>query len=197
VQPAGIKVQTATTADIGPLAGTLARAFADDPVMNYLVGPDLRRLGTFFAAEVRQYLRTGEVLAAGDNGAGALWAKPNQWRTGWADILRSAPAMTRALRTNLPRALKVLNRMEKAHPREPHWYLGVIGTDPASQGKGLGGALIDPILARCDEAGLGAYLESSKERNISYYNRFGFTMTGEITFPDGPTLWPMWREPRT
>jgi GNAT superfamily N-acetyltransferase len=179
------------------LSVTLARAFADDPVMNYLVGANIRRLSTFFGAELRQYVRNGEVLTAGDNAAGALWARPNRWRSGLRDLLRSTPAMAAALRTHVPRALKVLSRMEQAHPREPHWYLGVVGTDPAAQGKGLGRALIDPILQRCDEAGLGAYLESSKERNIPYYNRFGFTVTGEIAFPGGPTLWPMWREPRT
>ena len=51
-------------------------------------------------------------------------------------------------------------------------------------------------LARCDAARLPAYLESSKERNVPFYERHGFRVTGELTIPGGgPTLWLMWRNP--
>ena len=57
-------------------------------------------------------------------------------------------------------------------------------------------ALLAPVLGRCDREGLPAYLESSKESNIAYYERFGFAVIGELqAAPGGPTLWPMWREP--
>jgi GNAT superfamily N-acetyltransferase len=104
--------------------------------------------------------------------------------------------MLRAIGPRIPRALRGLGMLESAHPREPHWYLSVVGTDPAEQGKGVGTALISPMLDRCDEAGLGAYLESSKPENVPYYQRFGFAVTGQIDLPDGPPLWPMWRAPR-
>jgi GNAT superfamily N-acetyltransferase len=72
----------------------------------------------------------------------------------------------------------------------------VLGTDTAHQGKGIGSSLLAPILATCDEEGLPAYLESSKESNIPFYNRHGFEVSGEVKAKDGPTLWPMYREPR-
>jgi ribosomal protein S18 acetylase RimI-like enzyme len=88
--------------------------------------------------------------------------------------------------------------MERRHPREkPHWYLAVLGTDPSAQGQGLGSAVLQPVLERCDTDGIGAYLESSKERNIDFYARHGFRVTGKIRLPRGPTMWPMWRDPRT
>ena len=58
--------------------------------------------------------------------------------------------------------ISVLTEMERRHPREPHHYLALIGTDPAHQGRGIGTALLEPVLARCDAEGLPAYLESSK-----------------------------------
>jgi hypothetical protein len=44
--------------------------------------------------------------------------------------------------------------------------------------------------------GAPAYLESSKESNVGYYETFGFAVTREIRIPGGPALWPMWRPPR-
>jgi ribosomal protein S18 acetylase RimI-like enzyme len=77
----------------------------------------------------------------------------------------------------------------------PHWYLAVLGTDPSAQGAGIGSALIGPTLGRCDAEGIPAYLESSKEANISFYQRHGFRVTQEIDLPQGPKLWAMLREP--
>ena len=90
----------------------------------------------------------------------------------------------------------VMDVIEKRHPHEPHWYLQAIGTDTAKQGKGFGGVVIRSGLAKADQAGMPAYLESSKETNVPIYQSFGFEVTGEITLPDGPTLWPMWRKAR-
>ena len=82
------------------------------------------------------------------------------------------------------------------HPRAPHHYLRVIGCDPDKQGRGVGSALLAPALARCDERGEPAYLESSNERNLPFYRRHGFEVTGEVTTYLGPKAWFMWREPR-
>ncbi len=55
---------------------------------------------------------------------------------------------------------------------------------------------MEPMLQRCDDEGVGAYLESSKERNVAFYGRHGFRVTRELRFPRGPRLWLMWRDPR-
>ena len=88
--------------------------------------------------------------------------------------------------------------MEMSHPSgPPHWYLAVLGTDPSAQGQGLGSAVLAPVLQRCDEDGVGAYLESSKESNIAFYSRHGFRLTGEVHLLKGPQMWKMWRDPRS
>ena len=86
--------------------------------------------------------------------------------------------------------------MAKYHPDEPHWYLPLIGVDPAQQGKGLGDALMRHALVRCDRAGQPAYLESSNPRNISLYRRHGFEELGTIQAGSSPALVPMLRRPR-
>ena len=87
--------------------------------------------------------------------------------------------------------------LDAAHPDEPHWYLSTIGTSPDARGSGLGKALMKAGLDRADAEHAPAYLESSKESNIRYYERFGFEVTREIVIPGGgPTLWGMWRQSR-
>jgi GNAT superfamily N-acetyltransferase len=86
--------------------------------------------------------------------------------------------------------------MEACHPHEPlHWYLFIIGSEQAAQGRGLGSALLSHMLHRIDSGGVPAYLESSNERNLDLSARNGFRVTGEVAIPCGPTIWPMWREP--
>jgi ribosomal protein S18 acetylase RimI-like enzyme len=90
-----------------------------------------------------------------------------------------------------------MRSMDRLHPQgPPHWYLSLLGTDPDAQGKGFGSAVLAPGLERCDAGGVGVYLESSKTRNLDFYARFGFQVTGELRMPSGgPTMWPMWRAP--
>jgi GNAT superfamily N-acetyltransferase len=88
--------------------------------------------------------------------------------------------------------------MEAQHPHDPsHWYLFILGTEPAAQGRGLGSVLLSHMLARIDADGLPAYLESSSDRNLALYGRHGFEITSEVAIPGGPMIWPMRREPRT
>jgi ribosomal protein S18 acetylase RimI-like enzyme len=122
-----------------------------------------------------------------------LWAPPGKWRLGAWGQVRMLPDFIRLFGRRLPLASRGLNLVEAHHPRELHWYLAVLGTEPACQGQGIGSALMAPILERCDREGLPAYLESSKESNIAFYSRHGFEVTGEIRLPDGPPVWPMWR----
>jgi ribosomal protein S18 acetylase RimI-like enzyme len=87
--------------------------------------------------------------------------------------------------------------VESMHPHEPHWYLATLGTAVEMQGRGVGSALLRPVLSHCDAAGLPCYLESSKERNVPFYRRHGFEVVHELKLPDdGPPIWTMWREPR-
>src|SRR5205814_297309 len=95
----------------------------------------------------------------------------------------------------LARVLRGLSIVEKCHPEDPHFYLATLGTDPGHQGEGIGSALMQPVLSMCDQEGLGAYLESSKESNIAFYSRHGFRVTEEVRMPHGPPVWLMWREP--
>ena len=199
--PAGPEVRTAGPADRDAIASTLAAAFYDDPVMSWILADDRsrhRRLTGMFDVLMRgHYLALGTVWTTPQHAGAALWAPPGRAIIPGATVLRQSPRFLRALGRRALLALRALSHAEQQHPKEPHWYLGVLGTRPDDQGKGVGSALLGPALERCDIEGLPAYLESSKESNIAFYRRHGFEVTGEIQLPlGGPVVWPMWRDPR-
>lgn len=123
----------------------------------------------------------------------ALWLPPGTGPDN--DALAELTART-AVASMLKDADKVFAQMTHFHLKEPHWYLPLIAVDPARQGQGLGDKLMAHALARCDADGLPAYLESSNPRNLSFYERHGFTVLGRIQAGSSPTLVPMLRKPR-
>jgi ribosomal protein S18 acetylase RimI-like enzyme len=86
--------------------------------------------------------------------------------------------------------------MGKYHPQEPHWYLPLIGVDPAHQGKGFGSALLGHALEICDRDHLPAYLESSNPLNIPLYRRHGFELLDTLQVGSSPPVFPMLRPAR-
>jgi ribosomal protein S18 acetylase RimI-like enzyme len=193
-------VRKAESPDVRPLAAALARAFEDDPLMRWLLptSRQQRHLPTLFELALKySHLPNHEVYTTAELTGGALWAPPGKWQTRPLSLLPAMPRFIVALGTRIPIAVRTIAKVEQLHPREPHWYLAVLGTEPAWQGKGVGSALLAPVLERCDKTETAAYLESSKETNIPFYNRHGFEVTGTIDLPrGGPRVWPMWREPR-
>ena len=190
----------ATEADVPAVAGALTRAFADDPVASWSCPSDRLRprvLTRFYETRVHQVLKTGEVWIDESRAGAALWLPPGAWRTTTReDLALTRSLMYPSLLPRLPLVAYGLVGVERRHPSTPHWYLAVLGTDPEAQGRGLGSAVLDEVLDRCDDDGVGAYLESSKEANIAFYARFGFRVTDEHSLPRGPRFWPMWRDPR-
>ena len=184
--------------EIPAVAASLARAFHDDPVFSVLFGGSVPfdKASRFFAVMAEVQLHHRHVYRTPGSEAAAIWAPPDAWKLPVATIVRNAPALLRVFGVRTVPNLRVLNTLERHHPDEPHYYLEFLGTDPAHQGKGLGGSLLAPMMQRCDAEGVGAYLESSKESNLAFYGRFGFEVTNVITHRAGPQQWLMWRDPR-
>ena len=189
--------------EIDTLVEVLARAFDDDPVPLWLFRGERRRrrgLRTFFAIQLRHvYLPKGEVWTTGDRAGVAMWAPPDGGRPGWRDLLRLVPVLPYlvGLGRDASEAARLLAAVDSARPRERHWYLATLGTDPEHQRTGVGSTLLRAVLDHIDDEGLPAYLESSKESNLAFYGRHGFEVTGEVhAGRGGPTLWLMWRRAR-
>jgi ribosomal protein S18 acetylase RimI-like enzyme len=194
-------VRRATAGDVEAMAAQLARTFFDDPVTSHIFRNPARReagLRAYFSTQMQaDYLPFGGCYTTDGYAGSAIWAPAGKpLLTGLRGVLTMLSVLP-YVASNLGTTLRLLNLIETKHPHEPHWYLASLGTAVEQQGKGVGGALMRPVLERCDAEGTPCYLESSKERNLPFYRRHGFEVVEEVPLPgDGPPVWTMWREPR-
>lgn len=197
--PADFTTDPPRRADLERILGA---AFFDDKVWEWAIGAGRqfeRRIGALLGLGAVTPLRRRTVWSTPGGEACAVWLDPE---TSPVDPpvqqLRSLPRAAWASGRYAPRGLRLLSTVQKAHPHDrPHWYLEALGAIPQAQGKGFGSAVLRPVLDHCDEVGLPAYLENSKERNLAFYARHGFEVIEELKVPKGcPPMWGMWREPR-
>lgn len=182
----------------------LARAFYDDPQFAWLMPSERSRparLRRFFGTLLRLEgfgLADIDVIGVGGNVTGAaVWFPPGRWPPPSARQLRALPGYVRAFGRRTAAATVLVNAAARVHPATGYWYLACIGVEPATQGKGLGAALLRSRLALCDAQGALAFLESSKPSNVPLYAHFGFVAGPPLRLPPGaPQITPMTRAPR-
>jgi ribosomal protein S18 acetylase RimI-like enzyme len=200
-EPAGL-IQRATVGDIERMVGILYAAFQADPVLDWLLRADGRRRAgfeSFFRETLRLLCLPHQEVYLTQAGTGAaLWTPPNRWRMGLLQQARLAPKILRiAGLARLWRLVSGTDMLNRQHPHQDHYYLFLLGVVPGQQGRGIGSALLQHMLTRCDREGLGVYLENTNERNLDLYTRHGFEITKVIALGAGaPPLWAMWRAPR-
>jgi ribosomal protein S18 acetylase RimI-like enzyme len=197
-------LRKAVSSDVSPIAEALARAMEQDPGICWMFPRSQTRervLPQVFAAMIAHlYLPANEVYTTDDRAAAALWLPPGHDAPAISQVIslaaRMAPLFPRVGRA-LWRAPGLAGLLNARRPREPHYYLALLGVAPSRQGHGIGSAMLLSQLTRCDAEGCPAYLESSNRRNLDLYTRHRFEVTKELRLTrNGPTTWLMWREPK-
>lgn len=81
---------------------------------------------------------------------------------------------------------------------EADWLLATMGTRPDAQRRGLGSAVLRPMLDRLDNERATARLETSTPENVRFYERLGFAVDARVhELPHGaPVTWTMRRATR-
>jgi ribosomal protein S18 acetylase RimI-like enzyme len=164
---------------------TLAEAFREDPLMHILAPDEERRFDVgrwFFGVTVDYGMRWGRVWVNEESSAVSVWLPPETtWSAGRSfrvgmgafPIRVGVRAMARVMR-----AAPALDRLHGAVSKRPHWYLMAIGTLPDRQRSGLGSALVAAGTSQADKARVPCYLETATSRNVEFFGRHGFDVTG-------------------
>jgi GNAT superfamily N-acetyltransferase len=201
VEEAGT-VGKAGAQDLPRMAAALGWAFEDDPAAAWVVPDDEQRRRllerAFLLFLERIWFAQEECYTTRNVVGAAIWELPNEWKLGVGAQLRLLPRLALTYRRHTPRLVRALDALESNHPEQPHYYLPFVGVVPEWQGRGIGAALLRPVLDRCDRDRMPAYLEASSPRNRALYERHGFAVTEEFRLGKGsPPLWRMWREPQS
>jgi ribosomal protein S18 acetylase RimI-like enzyme len=181
----------------------LVGAFHDDPVWSWAF-PDPAHRGLqharFWRVMVEGAARYPSVWVNADASAAAVWIPPGGTELSPAQERQLEPLLDDLLgRECARRVIGTIGAFERAHPHTvEHFYLSLLGTDPAHRGKGRGLALLSETLASVDAQEMPAYLEASNPANVRLYERYGFRRHSTFTLPDGgPDVITMWRQPAT
>jgi GNAT superfamily N-acetyltransferase len=187
----------ATTADIDAIVATFTSAFFHDPVWGPAF-PDKSRRAAQAAVMWRVYvtsaLRYPWTLVTPGAEAAAIWIPPGGIELTESEMGGLEERLAEAAGPDTARAVMAVGeQFEAVHPAEPFFYLTILGTHADHRGKGLGMGLLAESLARIDELGAPAYLESTNPANLKRYESVGFAVRDEILLPAGQVVTTMWR----
>lgn len=177
----------------------VADGFHEDPVCTWVCN-GTSAIKPFFTLLTREaYLPRGFGNRTADGTGVTLWIPPDESTSiGPLTTLKSISLLLRhGGLTSLQRGPKVDRQLGPLKPQGAFYYLFAIAVRQGQQGRGIGHELMAPTMCRIDEEGASAYIESSSPKNLTFYQRFGFEVTGEVKLaPDGPSMWTLWREGR-
>jgi GNAT superfamily N-acetyltransferase len=187
----------ATAADLDAVVSTLTTAFSDDPLWGP-VFPDLVQAAALWRLCAASASRYPWTFVTGAAESVAVWIPPGgteltaEEEAGFDEFLTGV-----AGRAVTDEVTRIFDLFGSARPAEPHFYLSVLATHDDHRGKGLGIGLLAENLARIDEVGGAAYLESSNPvANDARYEKLGFVVHDRITAPSGHVMTTMWRPAR-
>ncbi|MHC5209889.1 MAG: hypothetical protein ACYTG2_04130 [Planctomycetota bacterium] len=125
-----VAVRAATDQDVEPLSYVLARAFREDPLHRWIF-PDERAWAKYshrtFAITLRGEVGHDTVFTDAESRGAAIWRDPGLGPPPFWEQLRMAAPMLHLLAARSPLVLHGFHRLMALHPKQPHWYLSVLG----------------------------------------------------------------------
>lgn len=173
-------------------AAVLGRAFTEYELLRYYFPDKTERRAvayTFGFIALSICLKYGEAYASSEKLEGvAAWLPLRKAPLGGWQIIRSVPLsiLFRFGRQGASRMRAYGRHVDNLHRKlvpYPHWYLQIIGVDPAYHGQGFSSRLVRPVLERIDRERMPCFLETNTGKNVAIYRRFGFEVVSEDRMP--------------
>lgn len=199
----GERINRLSKEDSEAVVDVLCESFYDYPVMRFVLGSDdldydsqLRTLIGFFAAA--RILR-GEpmmgIRSGGDLAATVLVSRPVEGpgpeelaavrEATWSELGDGARLRYEAFGSACAPFI----------PPEPHLHINMIGVRRGSQGRGLGGIMLDHVhaMSQSDPGSIGVSLTTEDPANVPFYERFGYQVVGHSVVATQLESWSFFR----
>ncbi len=198
--PTGYTVGVLRWEDERNAAAVLGRAFVDDPLVVAICGAQAtdreERMRWGFRVAIRSHCLIAQPAWSMHDDTGrtvgvVLVTRPRTTLPSNVDVVF---AMWGLLHIGVRvgwRGATAARIIAEHLPSGPFTYLRTLGVDPELHGCGVGSRLVERVLTTA-AAGIPIYLETAKERNLSFYTRHGFHCIGEFRCLDVP-VWRLLR----
>jgi GNAT superfamily N-acetyltransferase len=199
-------VRPAENRDVPRIAATLTVALADSRWTRWALPEDgrIQRLTRWHELSAgHRGVATGTAWVTEDVTAVATWTPPagSPGTTPMPADVRAAldrelPVLSGPHATRVARTREIV---DAARPAGPHWWLEHLGTRPSARRKGLGRAVLEPALERCDTDGVVAATAVHTWAGVRFLRRSGFDVAAALQTADDQELpvWVLIRPPAT
>lgn len=187
------RVRSASPVDLTTAADTLAAAFADYPWTRYVIPENgyVDRLRNLQRLYLRHAHRHGLVGVAGPADGVIALLPPDAPEPG-TETVQEIIALHGDRVDRLTHSVSAPPAESPEAWQARPWRLETLGVHPARQGFGLGGALVRFGLGIAAQRGAREItLDTSDQRNVRFYEQFGFSIVAHSEWPGGPPVWSM------
>ena len=141
---------------------------------------------------VRFCLTYGSVVSTSDKLEGVMAITPYDKDMTMLRIIRSGAFFLSIKIGSESKKFKILsNTVEEAKKSlllDPYIHLLIMGISQDYQGKGLGGKLVRALIEKSETERKPIYLETQKEDNIYFYEKYGFDVKKKIIWNKNGSL---------
>ncbi len=181
-------VLKAETKHIAKMVDILEKSFVDIPgLTDWIVRKDQKyrqRLRLWFEMILRQSIQFKHAYYEPQESSVAIWYPPGSLKTSFIQDVLLIPKFLQVVGFRHFREKVIeFDRIIHKRPKEPHFYLALLGTVPCKQGKGVGSNMLNLVLNVCRDRKIPAYLESN-DYAYQFYRRHGFEIVNEYILPN-------------
>lgn len=181
----------------------LGQAFLEDPMMKFVIGPKEKKKDLtkwLVSCGFRYGVLFGQCFSTKEKDGVLLLIPPNEVDVTARKIYKTGIfyAPFKLGFKSFMNFMEMSNFTENEHKKsvsENHYYLYCMGVAPERQGLGIGKKLVKRALELVDQQKMPCYLETQNEKNVAFYQNFGFEVVTSKPLPSGKiSNWGMLRK---